>query len=522
MPVQAASLNERPTQTASGDNPETSKTVLFVDDEESILEIVAEYFTHKGYKVLTAPNGAEALKAIAGRHVDCCFTDINMPEMTGLELAERLRSMDNTIPVVIMTGYPSLDNTIRTLRNGVVDFLIKPVNLSQMELCLKRVLRERGLFIENVLLKEELESKNKIEQLNRELVAKIDELNILNQIMSEFAKPSSSRDIFRKIVDMAASLKKSSSANFFIINDEMTSPILVASSSSRAKSSPSEERRVIEVLKDGVPLLIPELGKEEAAAAETGSFMLVPLKIREKIFGVLTLSSGTSSEEFNFRELYYLSFIANKAAYSIENLALYENIYENLFSTLYAFVTALEAKDTYTQKHSKRVAELSIMIGKEIGCSQEELEILNIVGQLHDIGKIGIRDEVLLKPGKLTDEEYEIIKQHPAIGANIVGKLGFWNREMEIIRYHHEKYDGTGYPDGLKGENIPFLSRILSVADSYDAMASNRAYRKRLSDEEILDILKKGSGTQFDPVIVHLFISMLENARISPGVLESR
>lgn len=492
---------------------DNKKTVLFVDDEESILEIVSEYFTHKGYKVLTASNGLEALAVIGENHIDCCFTDINMPEMTGLELAERLRSMDNTIPVVVMTGYPSLDNTIRTLRNGVVDFLIKPVNLSQMELCLGRVLRERGLFIENVLLKEELESKNKIEQLNRELMNKIDELNTLNQIMSEFAQPSSSSDIFRKIVDMAASLKKNSEAKFYIVNEDMSTPCLVACSGSKAGGRGSlreaEEQLVLEVVTDGIPLLIPEIDEERFNSAEYGSFMLVPLKIREKIFGVLALVIGRADDRFDLKDLYYLSFIANKAAYSIENLALYENIYENLFSTLYAFVSAIEAKDTYTQMHSKRVADISIMIGREIGCTPEELEILHVAGQLHDIGKIGIRDDVLLKPGKLTEEEYEIIKLHPGIGANIVGKLGFWNREMEIIRHHHEKFDGTGYPDGLKAQEIPFLARILSVADSYDAMASNRAYRKRLSEAEIMEILRKGSGSQFDPGIVMLFLEML-------------
>jgi len=518
MPVLTASSKDNSREFILESSSEQKKTVLFVDDEESILEIVAEYFTHKGYHVLTASNGVEALRVIVGNHIDCCFTDINMPEMTGLELAERLRATDNTIPVVIMTGYPSLDNTIRTLRNGVVDFLIKPVNLSQMELCLKRVLRERELFIENVLLKEELESKSKIEQLNKELVVKIDELNILNQIMSEFAQPSSSSDIFRRIVDMAVSLKKNSEAKFYIINEEMHAPCMVASSKVHGDldglQQKAEEKLILEVVNDGIPLLIPELDESRSPSSECGSLMLVPLKIRDKIFGVLTLCVDRSNEAFNFKELYYLSFIANKAAYSIENLALYENIYENLFSTLYAFVSAIEAKDTYTQMHSKRVAELSIMIGKEIGCTPEELEILNVVGQLHDIGKIGIRDEVLLKPGKLTDEEYEIIKQHPGIGANIVGKLGFWNREMEIIRYHHEKYDGSGYPEGLKGADIPFLARIISVADSYDAMASNRAYRKRLSDNDIMDILKKGSGTQFDPGIVRLFISMLEKGQI--------
>ena len=143
---------------------ETNKeTLLFVDDEESILEVASEYFKAKGYNILTAENGRIAADIIANRKIDCCFTDINMPEMDGLELAEHIRLVDNTIPVIIMTGYPSLDNTIRTLKNGVVDFLIKPVNLNQLEICVKRVLRERQLFIKNIFLTKEVEGKQRIE-----------------------------------------------------------------------------------------------------------------------------------------------------------------------------------------------------------------------------------------------------------------------------------------------------------------------------------------------------------------------
>ena len=161
-------------------------------------------------------------------------------------------------------------------------------------------------------------------------------------------------------------------------------------------------------------------------------------------------------------------------------MALYENIYENLFATLYAFVEAIEARDPYTKQHSSRVTELAVSIGKEMGCSDEELDLLSFSGNLHDIGKLGIPDSILLKPGPLTGTEFEAIKKHPIIGANIVGHLGLLTAEQKIILHHHERWDGKGYPDGLKGESIPFLSRILSVADVYDAMASDRAYRKKL------------------------------------------
>ena len=140
-------------------NDQKAETILFVDDEESILNVASEFFNRQGYETLTAKNGLEALKILKTEDVDCCFTDINMPEMNGLDLAENIRQLDNTMPVIVMTGYPSLENTIQTIKNGVVDFLIKPVNLKQMELCMRRVLRQRSLFVENVLLKKEVRLK---------------------------------------------------------------------------------------------------------------------------------------------------------------------------------------------------------------------------------------------------------------------------------------------------------------------------------------------------------------------------
>ncbi|MGD9269389.1 MAG: response regulator, partial [Desulfobacterales bacterium] len=181
----------------------TKKTILFVDDEESILSVSSEYFQRKGYQTRTASTGIEALKILAHETIDCCFTDINMPEMNGLELAERIRNYDNTMPVIVMTGYPSLENTIQTIKNGVVDFLIKPVDLKQMELSVQRVMQQRKLFVENVLLKKEVEGKQRLEKLNNELMVKVKELNTLNKIMSQFTAISSSNDVFKRAVDIA-------------------------------------------------------------------------------------------------------------------------------------------------------------------------------------------------------------------------------------------------------------------------------------------------------------------------------
>uniref|UniRef100_UPI002634E36E HD-GYP domain-containing protein n=1 Tax=Desulfoluna sp. TaxID=2045199 RepID=UPI002634E36E len=249
------------------------------------------------------------------------------------------------------------------------------------------------------------------------------------------------------------------------------------------------------------------------------SLVLVPLQIRAKSLGVLMTSHITPDRHFSETDVYHLSFMAQKAAGNVENVALYENIYDNLFSTLSAFVKAVEARDSYTNQHSNRVGEISILLGTELGCTREELAILNFAGRLHDIGKIGIRDAILLKPGRLTDEEFEKIKEHPDIGADIVGQLGLWDREAQIIRHHHERFDGLGYPEGLHGVAIPFLSRILSVADAFDAMASDRAYRRKMPLDKVTALIREGAGKQFDPRVVDAYLKVMRQGglKVSHG-----
>ena len=513
----------------------SKETILFVDDEECILDVANQFFKSKGYRVLTAESGRNAIQILEKEKIDCCFTDINMPEMDGLELAEFIRCHDNTIPIIIMTGYPSLESTIRTLKNGVVDYLIKPVNLSQMEITVERVMRERQLFVKNILLAKAAEGNKKLKALNEELIHKVEELHILNHIMSDFATAQDHSDAFKKIVDMAVDLTKADQACFLLVNESSDEPVQIAASFSDpsvADTKPDQglsknlsqiqmdmrDKGVAELIKEVVldqkPLLIAKNTGARGLTTRIKSLMVIPLTIRDKVFGVIFVKTLKSDNAFTEKDLYYLAFMANKAASAIENLALYENIYENLFATLYAFVKAIEARDPYTEQHSNRVTVLAIELAKAMGCSEEDQEILNVAGRLHDIGKIGIRDEILLKPGRLTLEEYNVIKEHPVIGEEIVARLGLWDREKQIIRCHHERFDGKGYPDGLQGQQIPLLGRILSVADVYDAIASDRAYRKKMAESKILAIMYDGAGTQFDPEVIDIFKKLYQEGII--------
>lgn len=182
--------------------------------------------------------------------------------------------------------------------------------------------------------------------------------------------------------------------------------------------------------------------------------------------------------------------------------------------TIATIANTIDAKDEYTRGHSRRVSEYSMAIAQELGLSEDEVYNIRSVALLHDIGKIGVPDAVLNKPGRLTDEEYQLMKQHTIVGSEILKDIRMLPGIDVGARYHHERYDGKGYPDGLKGEQIPFIARIIAAADAYDAMTSNRVYRKRLDNGFVLQELKNGSGKQFDPQVVQALIRLLEENRL--------
>ena len=179
--------------------------------------------------------------------------------------------------------------------------------------------------------------------------------------------------------------------------------------------------------------------------------------------------------------------------------------------TIDALAKAIEAKDPYTHGHSERVTKYSLKLAKKLEIKKGDLEVIQRAGILHDIGKIGIEESILKKKGNLTSKEYEKLKMHPIIGAQIIGSIDYLQKEKEIIKYHHEKYDGTGYPNGLKGEAIPLAARILAVADAYDAMTSCRPYENLMSTEKAKKCLRENAGTQFDKKLVDIFLLCIKD-----------
>lgn len=249
--------------------------------------------------------------------------------------------------------------------------------------------------------------------------------------------------------------------------------------------------------------------KSEKEAREIPSAICVPVKIKEKIIGVINVSEHENGDNFTKASVDLLMMLANQAAIALENARLLQDLQELFDESITALANAIDARDPYTRGHSQRVTEYSIKMAKKMDVTWEEAEYIKYAALLHDIGKIHIRDDILNKPGKLTDEEFEEMQKHPVYGAKILEPVKRFKTILPYMFHHHEKYAGKGYPNHLSGEEIPLAARIITIADSFDAMTSDRPYRKGLSIEAAANELKRNSGTQFDPEIVEIFMKII-------------
>ena len=232
----------------------------------------------------------------------------------------------------------------------------------------------------------------------------------------------------------------------------------------------------------------------------------IPFRVKNMREGYLVFgfSEPRAIKEADMRFTVALSRQASSVLYAV---GLYRDLADLLFATLGALSSAIDAKDPYTHGHSWRVAEYSVKTARHMGHDSKFLTMLKIAGQLHDFGKIGIREHILGKRGGLNEEERKAMEEHPVIGAHILGRFKPFFKIVPGIRHHHERYDGTGYPDGVSGDRIPMVGRIIAVADAFDAMTTSRPYRRELSREEALEELRKTAGSQFDPFVVKAFIN---------------
>lgn len=363
---------------------------------------------------------------------------------------------------------------------------------------------QRGVFTAASVLT--LLAQNEVEKkaLGREALAKYKEINLLYEIAEKLAESLEPKEAAGLVIEEAGRLVKAAYLGLKITGKDGETVLLAQ------RGEYSDAGKDIGHLVKKVETYVLKTGRAEilnGLPSETGRFslMCVPLKVKERVTGVITLAcscpAGYSSEDLKIA-----SALAFWAAAVIENAALYDSLKQAFLTTADTLAEAVDKRDPYTGGHSRRVMEYSLAIGRELGLEGEELERLRLAAVLHDIGKIGIGDNILLKNGKLSAEEFETVKMHPIYGEEILKHVEYFKDIIPAIRHHHERFGGGGYPSGLKGENIGLAARIIAVADAFDAMTSERRYRKALSPEEAVAELLAHSGTQFDPAVVEAFL----------------
>ncbi len=272
-----------------------------------------------------------------------------------------------------------------------------------------------------------------------------------------------------------------------------------------------------QVARTGKPLIVNDVARsknfhkmiDDTTGFATESLVCAPLNVNKKILGVIEVLNKRDRTPFGERDLEAVVSVANTAAMAIENTRQYQNLIEAYKHTLEATAAMVDGKKPFSLGHSQRVMEYALKAGTILSFSQEEMEMLEYAGLLHDIGKFNIDKSILSKADPLTSEEWEIICSHPAMGVELMSGVPFLEKARPLVLYHHERYDGRGYPEGLKGEEIPMGARIIAVANEYDIMTNDSIFSTAMPVEEAVKYLRENAGTQFCPVAVKALISGL-------------
>ncbi len=481
----------------------TEYSIMIIDDEEGILDSISALLNRNGYACKGFTNPLDGLDEIKRNHYDLLILDYYMQPIHGETVVERIRETNSEMYILLLTGHKDLAPPISTIKSlDIQAYCEKSDRLDQLQLLIesgiKAISQMRTIKKFRDGLQSILGSVPKIYQLQP--IG-----NILEEILIQLLPMVDSMDAFILVDDIPANEtfrddknKKSifKGIGMYNVNIEEFPELL----GHELLEAIGRARTDMTVVKHPDGVIIP-LGGEANIA-----------------IGAIYVGNIDADEDIKLLQIY-----ARQAASSINNAFLHSlvntkneelnNTYAQLkvryMDTIEVLRLAVDAKDEYTRGHSDRVAYYSTRIGEQMGLSSDELEQLRIAGIFHDIGKIGTADDILLKSYSLSEDEYAEVKQHPIKGAMILSAVSMFQDIVPIVRHHHEHYDGSGYPDGLKGEEIELFARIISVADAFDAMMSDRHYRKHLTLEQTKEQLIQGAGTQFDKQIVEDFLRML-------------
>lgn len=479
--------------------------IIVVDDEIGIIESLTVVLNRSGYDVVGETNPLAAIERIKKEHFDLLILDYLMHPLHGDEVVEQIRLFNKELYILLLTGYRDLAPPLETIKAlDIQGYCEKGDKFDQLILLVESGIK--SIYMLKTIRKFQ-EGLNKILQA----VPKIYQLQPLGNILEE---------ILEEIMPLV------NSENAFILVDDLTGIDEERKSIFKGIGKYKTDIQEFMVLLNHE--FMEHIGdsrmSNEVTRSEDGVILPLNNELMQSI-GVIYVESTDYGSYQNDQGLKLLEIYAKQAASSLSNAFLhsmvntkneelnktYEQLRVRYMDTIEALRVVVDAKDIYTRGHSDRVSYYSVLVGKDMGLSAEDLELLRISGVFHDVGKIGTADDILSKSERLSDDEYEEVKKHPLKGAQILSAVSMFKSVVPIVQCHHERIDGKGYPQGLVGTQIPLMSRIISVVDAFDAMTSDRQYRSRMDFDGAKKQLILGKGTQFDGEIIDIFIHLLEN-----------
>jgi response regulator RpfG family c-di-GMP phosphodiesterase len=491
--------------------------ILVVDDEKVIREILSEFLTLEGYVVHSVEDGEKALIELRLRPYDLVISDLKMPRVSGLQLLEKIAEENINVLIVIMTGFGTVESAIEAMKKGAYDYILKPFKVEEVIHVVQRGLYRQRLQAENIRLREALT----IYKVSEAIAMSLDVDHVLDVILRASIDEVDADVATLHLQDPRTGayeerITKINDHHDVVVPDATPAPAF---------------GELLGQFQAGAPILAhgPRAARflRDTAGDALVSFAAVPLQVGGRVIGALNVFSFTRGKKFDEGHRKMLAVLASRAATAIDNARLYDDLVrtnddlrtanvsleENFQTTVSGFAQALEESDVYTRGHSERVATYAEIIAR--GLTLAEVEVLRIVkaGLMHDIGKIGIRYDMLNKPGKLTPDEVRVFRTHPEKGKRILDPVPCLHGLIDGCWCHHEWWDGGGYPRGLSGHAIPLVGRIVAIADAYDAMTSDRAYRRALPHQVAVDEIARCAGGQFDPELSDLFLKVIEEWR---------
>lgn len=424
-------------------------------------------------------------------------------------------------------AYPIVINNV--ISGAILGYQKKDESVEMPEIYIQLI---KDIVVQNCQKEFELNS------LASEIVSNYEELTLLYEISRNLRNILDVNVVAETILKEALDILKAEKGSIMLIEED--NRYLKIAASVGIDKSITEKIKVKMgegiaglVAKEGNALLVEDIGKEKRikfnkkTKYKTTSFLstplvCVPLKMgKEAIIGVMSISDHKDGEVFTSGDLKLLYALADQAAIAIENARLFHYVKDLFLNTVASLASAIDAKDHYTKGHSEDVTAIALAIAEELKFTDEELEKIQLGALLHDIGKIGIPESILLKSDKLTPKELDIMKSHPVEGVHIMKHVKQLAEIIPAMACHHERYDGKGYPRKLKGKEIPFQGRVISVADAFSAMISDRPYRGKVSKEEAIKKIEEAKGTQFDPVVVNALVRAFRKDMLSDEGMKS-